>query len=140
MFAQPEFEKTHFQPILVEVQQHLSKTKDGASAPPAPVPVNIQELLTWISLLALLTLKIDVFFHVEQKTGGSGPQGIDCAKMMELPEWGQLKLQCELALNINGINVKAASKLPPNAWTSRLHPVCLSRLKFKAASDLPPPA
>ena len=121
VFAQPEFEKTHFQPILIEVQQHLSKTKDGASAPPTPVPVNIQELLTWISLLAFLALKMDVFCHVEQKTGGSGPQGIYCTKTMELPEWGQLKPP---ALNINRINVKAATKLPPNAWTSRLHPVC----------------
>ena len=121
-FTYPEFKRTHFQPILIEVQEHLSKTKDGASAPPAPVPVNIQELLTWISLLVLLTLKMDVFCHVEQKTGGSAPKRIDPAKTMELPERGQL----------------------PNCRQIHGHQGCIqfaaSRLKIKAASDLPPPA
>ena len=86
--------------MLIEVQEHLSwtkTTKDGAIGPPSPNPVNIQELLTWIAVIAVFTLvllvnyslecangpgkldrsmvkNLDVFCPVVQKTGEKGPQ------------------------------------------------------------------
>ena len=63
-FAQSKFANTHSWPIEVGVQEQLcwtKKTKDGAIAhwctgPPSPNSVNIQELLTWIAVIAVFTL------------------------------------------------------------------------------------
>ena len=58
-FAQPTIVSTLSGSMLIEVQEHLSwtkKTKDGAIGPPSPNPVNIQELLTWIAVIAVFTL------------------------------------------------------------------------------------